>query len=707
MADPRFSHLLSPGRIGTMELRNRIALTAMGVSFAEDDGGWGDRARAYFEERARGGAGLLISGATGVSWPVGGVQPKQFAISEDRFIPGIAATAEAVHRHGAKLAIQLHHAGPNSIEDMLNGRPVYVPTVPKPAGGGYMNVMFPDEIARSGFGRVKSLVYREMSHDDIRAVVDDFAAAAVRAVQAGVDGVEVHGGHGYVISSFLSAATNKREDEYGGLLENRARLMTEVLTAIRAAVGRDYPVWVKLDTREMDRPGGITIKDAMATAKLAEQAGADAITASAYHSTEKGKMDAGSHTPFVPGSNIPFAAQIKTAVTVPVIAMGRIEQELGDATIRDGRADFIAMGRKLLADPDLPRKLTEGRQQDIRPCIYCNTCISAIFTADSSHCAVNPELGFEYLNEGAVGVSGKHIVVIGGGPGGMEAARRLDALGNKVTLIEAGERLGGTLQFAGLAYEPNARLLHWLRRAIEQSGVEVRLRTEATVEMIRALHPDAVLVATGARRDMPAISGAELPHVYSGNDLRALLLGETNDEVRRKTGLGTRLVAKVAAATGASGNLDLVRQATKSWMPLGDRIVIIGGELVGLELAEFLMERGRTVRVVDDATHFGAGLQILRRLWVLDELARHGVGLHKGAADIRIVADAVTFRDQNGVVQSVAADHVIVAKGATGDTALADALRASGMDVRVFGDATGVGYIEGAMRGAAEAVRAI
>src|SRR5690606_38814275 len=216
-------------------------------------------------------------------------------------------------------------------------------------------------------------------------------------------------------------------DEYGGPLENRARLLLEVLRAVRAAVGAEYPVWMKLDSREIGKIPGITIDDAIATARMMEAAGADAITVTAYHNTEKGKMDSGSSTPTVPAFNLPFAARIKAAVNIPVIGSGRVEPDVGDAAIRDRQVDFISMGRKLLADPDLPNKLAQGRADDIRPCIYCNTCISAIFRDESSHCAVNPEMGLEYLAKPVLAGVSKRIAVIGGGPGGMEAARRLYA----------------------------------------------------------------------------------------------------------------------------------------------------------------------------------------------------------------------------------------------------------------------------------------
>lgn len=698
MASKTLSRLLSPGRIGTMTLRNRIVVTAMGVNMAEEDGSCGDRLRAYHEAQARGGAGMIIMGASGVSWPVGGVQIRQIAVSEERFIPGIAAVADAVHRHGCKLAIQLHMGGPNSVSDMLAGRPVYVPSIPELLSG-YAAALLPEELASSAFGNISAVDFNVMTPADIQRFVADFANAADRARRAGVDGIEIHAGHGYLLSAFLSPKTNQRTDEYGGSLENRARLLLEVIAAIRDRVGGDYPVWVKLDSREIDKPGGITIEDAVQAAILAERAGVDAITVSAYHGASGGKLDAGSHTPNVPAQNLPYAAQIKAAVTVPVIASGKIEPAVGDEAIASGKADFISMGRKILADPCLPQKLSEGREDDILPCIYCYTCISAIFTQDSTRCAVNPETGFEYLARSSV-VNSQCIVVIGGGPAGMETARRLDRDGHTVILLEREKRLGGTLNFAALAYEDNERLLTWLKRQIEASNVDVRLGIEATAALLHSLAPDRVVVATGAVRGMTSIPGNHLPHVFSGDDLRQLILGGDSDELKRKTGYVTRLATRLGALSGATANLDLVRKASRQWMPLGDDVVIIGGELVGLELAEFLMERGRRVTVVDEMPKFGAGLTILRRVWILDELVKHGVALYPGAAGISIEKASVRFTDAGGQPIEVKADHVIVAKGAVGDLTLAVQLRGAGFVVDVVGDCTGVGYIEGAMRGA-------
>ncbi|MBV1918198.1 MAG: NAD(P)/FAD-dependent oxidoreductase [Sphingomonadaceae bacterium] len=702
MTSNSFPYLLSPGRIGQMELRNRIAVTAMGVSMSEEDGSAGERIIAYHEEQARGGAALIILGATGVAWPVGCVAWQQTAISEDRFIPGLRKLADRVHAQGAKIAAQLHHGGLNAgFATQIWGHPLWTPSIPPPPRGSVTDYFLPEELARMEGYKMPEM--KVVEQDDIDLVVAQFGQGARRAKEAGLDGVEIHAAHGYILSAFLSPAVNTRTDGYGGSRENRARILREVIAEVRLQVGPDYPVWVKLDLREEGRVGGLTIEDAKFNARVVEEAGADAITASAYHEGGEGKLHSQSHTPHAEGLNLPGVAQLKREVAIPIIGSGRVEPERGDKAIGDGEADFISMGRKLLADPHLPRKLAEGRGDEVRPCIYCYTCISAIYGGEQARCAINPECGHEFEQSAPTNASG-HVVVIGGGPGGMEATRRLRAAGRKVTLIDEADRLGGTLRIAALAYEPNQRLLKWLKREVDESGAEVRLSTRADPDLLAELAPDEIIVATGAVRSMPDIEGAEQPHVFSGDDMRKLIFGEMNDELRRKTGVTTRLLTKLGSATGATANIDLVRKVTHGWMPLGNRVVIIGGELVGLELAEFLHERGRSVTVVDDAVRFGKGLQIVRRMRILQELAENGVQLEAGASDIVIGKEAVGWINGEGALQEAPCDTVIVAKGACGDSTLADTLRDKGYLVHTIGDAGGVGYIEGAIQGAAKAV---
>ncbi len=700
----RYPHLLSPGRIGTLELKNRIAVSAMGVSLSEDDGTVGERIIAYHEEQARGGVGLIVSGVTGVAWPVGAVAMQQTAISDDRFIPGLKVMCDRVHAAGAKIAAQLHHGGlVAGYSFQRYGHPLWAPAIPKQVKGNFADFFLMEELA--GMAGMKPPQVKVLDQEDIDLAVAQFAQGARRAAEAGFDGVEIHAAHGYLLSSFISPGSNTRTDGYGGSREARMRLPLEVIAAIRREVGRDYPVWIKLDSREIGKDGGLTIEDAIAHARMAEAAGADAIVASCAHNPAVGKLHSESNIPHVENWNLPAAAQIKAALSIPVFGLGRIELDSAEAALARGEVDFIAMGRKLLADPALPAKVAAGKAETVRPCVYCYTCVSAIYMGEPARCAVNADLGREYLRKQAA--SSKHVVVIGGGPGGMDATRRLRAAGHRVTLIERAPRLGGTVRFAGLAYEPNERLLHWLVREVEASGADIRLSTEATPALLSGLRPDQVIVATGAVRGMPDIPGNDLPHVFSGDDMRKLMFGESSDDLKRKTSLFTRIATKLGAVTGATANLDLVRKATHAWMPLGDRVVIIGGELVGIELAEFLLERGRTVTVIEEAPRLGKGLTLVRRMRILSELAEHGVELCGGAQDIAITPEAVRFTDQSGTARSVPADTVIVAQGATGDLGLAEALRAAGLPVTAIGDANGVGYIEGAMREAFEAVQAL
>jgi 2,4-dienoyl-CoA reductase-like NADH-dependent reductase (Old Yellow Enzyme family)/thioredoxin reductase len=638
---------------------------------------------------------------------VGSSLVSQLAISEDRHIPGLRSLADEVHGSGAKLALQLHFAGLIAATDMKEGRPIWAPSIPEARAGDVLEGFLEEELAVADFAKYGEIRIKVMSSDDVAELVRMFVQAALRTRAAGIDGIELHAGHGYIFSSFLSPDTNRRSDAYGGSLENRARLLLEVVSGIRQALGRDFPLWVKIDTQEFGKPEGIGIEDAQAVARLLEANGVDAITASTYADQSQGANHSGSNIPDVPELMIPGAIAIKSAVKIPVLASGRVELADAERYLGEGKFDFLGLGRKLLADAHLPRKLAAGQAEDIRPCIYCYCCVSQIYFSRPVKCTVSPETGMERELALTPAAARKRVVVIGGGPAGLETARRLDLRGHQVTLLEQADRLGGTAQFAAIAYEPNERIVEWLRRQIAASRVEVRLKTRATADLVRGLRPDAVVVASGAVRSMPPIPGAERSNVYSGEDMRRLVLGEELDQLKGKTGWTTRLAARGAALTGATRSFELIRTATRSWMPLGQRVVIIGGELVGLELAEFLAHRQRSVTVIDEASRLGAGLQIVRRWRVLAQLRALGVVMLAKASAIAIDDGRVSYINRHGQARRIGADHVIVAKGARADLTLADELRAAGLAVQVAGDCQGVGYIEGAMGDAARIAAAI
>ena len=365
-----YPHLLSPGRIGGMKLRNRIVLAAMGTNFAATDGHCTERLIAYYEARARGGAGLLVLETSAALWPSGASMPNTIAFSDDRFIPGLSELTGRIHQYGAKIVAQLNHSGTKAQEDMAAGRPIPVPSPVKRSRSDMFTVLTPDEIGdfiKGASADGTGPKYYEMTPDDIAETVRGFAAAAARARRSGFDGIELHAGHGYLLANFLSPYTNQRTDQYGGSVENRARFLVETISAVRAATAPDFPILVRLDAYEYRIEGGIELPDCVETSRLCELAGADAIDVSAYGNVAS--SIAFTEAPLVhePGGFIEFAKAVQAAVTIPVIAVGRIEPDVGERGIAAGHFDYLAMGRKLLADPDLPNKLLAGATNNRQP----------------------------------------------------------------------------------------------------------------------------------------------------------------------------------------------------------------------------------------------------------------------------------------------------------------------------------------------------
>ena len=697
--------LLQPGSIGGLSLRNRIAMTPMGSNLALPTGHVGERIIRYYEERARGGVGLVIVGVGAISHPEGTCIPNQVAAASDDFLPGLSELAARVHQHGAKIALQLQHAGKVATMDMAAGRPMLVPSLPKPSFGDIMRDMTAEEadlFTRNFRQEGAGIHYREASDSDLAEVIERFADASLRAQRAGFDAVELHAGHGYLLSSFLSPASNQRTDRYGGSRENRARLLAETLRAAKQRTGGAFPVWCRLDAREFRTPGGIVFEDALETARLAEAAGADAIHVSAYADSTSGVAFTDAPLVHREAGYADFAAGIKRAVRIPVIAVGRIEPAVGSRLIADGKADFIAMGRKLLADPELPNKLAEGRAHDIRPCIYCYTCVGEIFLNRPSRCAVNPASGREAEFEIRPAAASRRILVVGGGPAGMEVARVAAQRGHEVTLCEKGRRLGGTAFLSALVYPPNGALVAYLESQLRALPVEILLEREITPESVGEFDPELVVVAVGARRGTPDLPGVHARHVLSGDDLRELLLGEGGGgAARQKLTLAQRAIVGLGGLVAAGDNLALIREVTKRWMPLGRRVAILGGGLVGVELAEFLHERGREVTVIEEGPDLAPEMAMPRRWRILYELREHGVELLPRTRATSISQHAVDVVNDDGEARAIEADSVILAVGTQANGELAQSLEGAGYAVHVIGDANGVGYLDGAMRDAA------
>ncbi len=608
-----FDHLLSPGRIGTLETRNRIAMSPMGSNLAEPDGTMGERITAYYEARARGGTGLLIVGVGAIAHPVGACNPNQVGISDDRFLPGLERFVQRQHAHGARVAVQLQHAGKVATQDIAAGRPMWVASKPPAMKGiDLYDDLSPEELASAtSFLAVPGAAagFHEMTRGEIDGLVEQVADAALRARRAGFDGVEVHAAHGYIIASFLSPAANRREDEYGGSAENRSRLLCDVIRAVKSRAGEDFPVWCRLDGAEFRIEEGITPEQACVNASMAEAAGADAVHVSAY--ADPGIGAAFTEAPLVdrPEGFVGLAMQVKASVGVPVIAVGRIKPERADEILAAGRADFIAMGRKLLADPELPMKLARGDTGTVRPCIYGYTCVGRIFLNQQNRCASNPLTGREHELAIEPAVDTRRIVVVGGGPAGMEFARVSAVRGHDVTLLEASSSLGGALRAGAVLHAPNGELIDFLRRSIRDAGVDVRTGFRADAESVAALDPDLVVQATGAPYDVRGFGEPDNGLPVIGADQAAMALRDVE---------------------GGSDALP--------WR----RVILVGGALEGLVLADALSRAGAEVAVVERGQTFGIGLSPPRRWKLLAALRERRVPMMRGASVAKIDGSAVS-----------------------------------------------------------------
>lgn len=699
MSTKTFPHLMSEGRIGPMTTPNRIVLPAMDMNVSE--GGEIEQSEIdHYASRAAGGAGLIITGACAIAFPYGAASMKEPGLSDDKYIPGIKALADAIHAAGSKLCIQSTHHGKVARVDTANDRPVFAPNEPD-----YRYSMdaladcTPEELAKMGAATAgKQIRYHEMTKEDIDWLITSWADAAERVAKGGADAIEIHVAHGYILGVFLNQRDNKRTDEYGGPLENRARLACEVIAAVKERVGDKIAILVRVAGEEYGQDGALSLPESIEASKMFEAAGADAI-----HVTGWGRNPFDNFTdgplPNKVGAYLENAAEIKKHVSIPVIAVGRMLPEISEQAIASNKVDFAAMGRQLLADPELPNKLREGKFDQVRPCINCYLCVGENFFDDTPFCAVNPALGNEKLLPLKPASAAKHIVVVGSGPSGMESARVLTERGHRVTLIDKADRLGGTMWFSTMTTPDNERLLRWLKSELKRLRVAIKLNTPATLETIRALNPDHVIVATGAVRPKPDMPGGDLPNVQTGDTLRAMMLGTAT---AAEAGLVLSTMGKMGRLSGLTKSPEFVRQFTKFWLPMGKNVVVIGGSLVGLELAEFLAERGRKVTLVHEKQALGLPLAMPRRWTAVKDNLAHGVKIHRNATVDRITEKTVEFTVA-GEAFSAPADMVVYADGTTSAAPVADELRGAGFSVDVVGDAGAVNYIHGAMHSAWEA----
>jgi 2,4-dienoyl-CoA reductase (NADPH2) len=662
-----FRHLLRPGTIGGMSLRNRLVMSPMETMYGTPDGLPSDRTRDYFAARAKGGVGLITVGATGIDHHHPET-PGGLHLATDDAVDAHRALVEVVHENGAKIQPQIVHAGPDGLGPEMYG----------------VTSIGPSVISSYLTGRPSAEVTREQ----LIEVFDRFKAAVRRAAEAGYDGVELHAAHGYMfLGSFLAPQRNRRTDDYrGDSVRGRIRVVLEALAAIRSEVGDALPITLRISGYERVAAGRPMFETAQVAPQLAA-AGVDAfhVSGGVIDRLVTGMVNAADDGDAL---NVGAAAAVKEVVDVPVIAVGRIhDPERAEQILADGRADFIAMGRPMLADAELLNKVASGRYNRVRKCISCENCIDAMEQRFSVDCAVNPRTGKERELAAHRAPHPKKVVVIGSGPAGMEAARVAAQRGHQVTLFERNHQTGGALLWASIMHPENEPFLHWLRDEIGRSSVKVVLGHELSTDHIVDLAPEAVVVANGGQVVLPTIPGSDLSHVHTGQALRDRFGGWRQLLVRPKA----------------------LRVASRAWMPLGHRVVIVGADLVALELAEFLAARGRLVSVLEANETIAPELGNKRKTEHMDRLDRLGVAVHVCAPVEEIVPDGVVFIPAGGSSRHLAADSVVVAGTLEPNTELYEKLVAALPSARVSaaGDCTGLGLIRKATEDGARAACAI
>ncbi|MEW6613898.1 MAG: FAD-dependent oxidoreductase [Thermodesulfobacteriota bacterium] len=640
--------LFEKARIGNMELKNRIIMPAMGLNYTDNESVT-QRMIDFFIERAKGGVGLIIS-AGGYIEPRGRSMPTLLSIAEDKFIPGLKKLTSSVHKHGAKIGIQIYHGGKYAPSSLIGEQPISASAV---------------------LSNLTGEIPRELSISEIKEIVTCFAQAVKRAQEAGFDAVEFNCCSGYLIREFLSPVSNKRIDQYGGEIENRLRFLLEIIEQTRKEAGRDYPLICRISADEF-LDGGNTLKEGKVIARELEKAGIDAISVTGGGHETDVPLTTGS----VPhGAFLYLARGIKEEVEIPVIGSGRINDPIfAEKILSDGIADFVAIGRPLLADPEFPNKAREGRYEEIRKCVACHQgCFDNVFSLKPVTCMLNPSVGREKEFEIRPAGRKKKVMVIGGGPGGMEAARVLGLRGHDVSLYESREALGGQLNFAAVppGKEEFENITRYFSRQLEKLNVKLFLEKDVTQSMVKNLKPGAVVISTGASPKLPDIPGIKRDNVFTAKEVLA-----------GRARIGKRIVIAGGGAIGCETALFL---ATKGTVTPDAAVFLSSYGALDPETAVSLTRRGKDITIVEMFKKIGRDIG-KTSLWVMRKrLKNHGINIVTEAKVEEITENGVKIK-KGDYQELLEADTIVLAVGSESDNKLFNELQGEVKELYAIGD---------------------
>lgn len=684
--------LFSPMKIGNVEIKNRIVMAPMLMGFGQFNGDATEKMINYYEERAKGGTGLIITEITRVNDLTGASSFGQLSASKDRNTASISKLANRIHKYGSKLFVELHHPGRQNVNLMINTVPISVlcdKILPDnlyskmlygtivPLGKKlvekdlFFRTVSPSKADKSNFANSAN---KALTVKQIKKIISQFGDAALRVKQAGCDGVELHASHGYLIQQFLSPATNKRCDEYGGSLENRMRFLLDIIDDVRAKCGKDFPIIVRLTVDEMyEKIGqcgkGYTLEDGLKMAKILNDKGIDAIdVSSAGYDTFNYWLEP---TTFECGWRKNLAAEVKKVVDIPVIAANLIRSpEQAESQLQEGIQDFISLGRPHIADPHWAEKVQNGKENEVKRCVCCLYCFESMmegaYIGDHGHCSVNPFVGREQEKLIANGNS-RSVVIVGAGVAGLTAAELLSKRGFDVTVLEKEEKCGGQINLADKP--PHKEKIHWCVEDLEtnavKAGAKIRYNVLADKNVIDSYHPDYIIIATG------------------GSAIKPKAFDKEN-------------VVTVTEILNGSVKLS------------GKKICVIGSGMTGLETSELLIEQGNRVSIIEMADAIAPGAWFQQLDDILPKLRAGKADFFTSTRLMDIDSAGITVKNlKTASIRKIACDKVVLSMGVKPENSLYNQLKASYSNVYAIGDCSEIGRIHSATESAYQLVKSI